>query len=329
MLRQFLRKRSSILVDIGHLLSQRVAHGSIAIGLLIFSMLIEGCLSPLAKHTAAFSTATATVVDGSEDAYRAAMRLRFEEQATASVYDYDTNPTWSPYKNLTPLLSSAQLDARIKVLDGLKAYADTLVILTSGKPSQDLETAAQSVGTNLQGLNQSVATNFSTLVPNIPVMSTANANAISTAILALGEYLTARKVKSSLPKITQQMNPTVTTLCELLNSDIGVLRSQADVDYQSLITRLDQSIRHEGSAVSPYEHREEIRILIDLADQQKANDELLAKLQSALHNLELTHQALAAAAQGNNPESIAQKIAELQAAGKDLGAYYKSLPATQ
>lgn len=302
-----------------------VARALIAAVALALGFSSTGCLSPLAKHAAAFSTATATVVDGSQDAYRAAMRLRLQEQATASVYAYDKDPTWSPYKNLTPLLSPAQLDARIKVLDGLKAYADTLVNLTSGKPSQDLETAAQGVGTNLQGLNQSVATNFSTLVPNLPVMSTANANAASTAVLALAEYLSARKVKQSLPKVTQDMNPTVTALCEMLNSDIGILRTQADVDYQSLITQLDQSIRHEGTAVSPYEHREEIHTLIDLADQQKANDELLARLQTALHTLALTHQALAAAVQGNNPESISQKIAELQAAGKALSNYYKSL----
>lgn len=305
-----------------------VPHVFIVAAALVFSAFLAGCLSPLAKHAAAFSTATGTVVDSSQDAYRAAMRLRFEEQATASVYNYDQNPTWSPYKDLAPLLSPAQLDARIKVLDGLKAYADTLVNLTSGKPSTDMEAAAQGVGANLRGLNQSVATNFSTLAPNVPVMSSANANAVSTAVLALSEYLSARKVKTSLPKITQQMNPTVTTLCELLNSDIDVLRTQADVDYQSLIVRLDQSIRHEGTAVSPYEHREEIRTLIDLANQQKANDELLAKLQAALHKLDLTHQALAAAAQGNNPESISQKIAELQAAGKDLSNYYKSLPIT-
>ena len=95
---------------------------------------------------------------------------------------------------------------------------------------------------------------------------------------------------------------------------------------RSLVTQLDQSIRHEATAVTPYEHRQEIRNLIDLADQQKANDDLLAKLQTALHTLAMTHQALAAAVQGNNPESISQKIAELQAAGKDLSDYYKSLP---
>jgi hypothetical protein len=293
---------------------------------LALSLLATGCLTPLSKHATAFSAATATVIDGSEGAYHAAMRLRLQEQATASVYTYDKDPAWSPYKDLTPLLTPAQLNARIEVLEGLKVYAETLVDLTSGKPSADLENAAEGVGTNLQALNQTVATSFSTAIPNVPVMTTAQANQASTAVLALGEYLISRKVKKSLPKVTQEMNPSILTLCELLNSDIVILRRQADVDYQSLIIQLDQSIRHEGTAVSPYEHREEIRSLIELADQQKANDDLLAKLQTALHTLAMTHQALAAAVQGNNPESISQKIAELQAAGHDLNVYYKSLP---
>jgi hypothetical protein len=292
----------------------------------VLSLLAAGCLSPLAKHATAFSAATATVIDGSEDAYRAANQLRLREQSAAAVYAYDKNPTWSPYKDAVPLLTPDQLNARIKILDGLKAYADTLVNLTSSKPSADLEANAQAVGTNLQGLNQTVATDLSTAIPNIPVMSTANANAASTAILALAEYLSARKVKAALPKVTQDMNPTVTALCELLNSDITKLRSQADVDYQTLIEEEDQSIRHEGTTVNPYERRQEIGDLLVLAAQQKANDALLAKLQAALHTLAMTHQALAAAAQGNNPESISQKIAELQAAGKDLNNYYKSLP---
>jgi hypothetical protein len=294
----------------------------------VLSLLATGCLSPLAKHATTFSAATATVIDGSEDAYREAVRLRLQEQTAASVYAYDKDPTWSPYKDLTPLLTPAQLDARIEVLDGLKAYADTLVDLTSGKPSPEFENAAEGVGTNLQALNQTAATDLTTAIPNAPVMSTTQANQVSTAVLALGEYLISRKVKGSLGKVTQDMNPNIQTLCELLNSDIVILRRQADVDYQTQITELDQSIRHEGTAVSPYEHRQEIRNLIDLADQQTANDELLAKLQTALHTLALTHQALAAAAQGNNPESISLKIADLLAAGRDLDTYYKSLPTT-
>jgi hypothetical protein len=51
-------------------------------------------------------------------------------------------------------------------------------------------------------------------------------------------------------------------------------------------------------------------------------------LNNAVVKLRLTHQALAAAAQGNNPGSLTTTIAELQAAGKDLSTFYKSLLAS-
>jgi hypothetical protein len=252
------------------------------------------------------------------------MLLRQDEQTAAAVYDYDKNPTWSPYQDFKPLLTPDQLDARIKVLDALKAYATTLVDLTSTKPSEEMQDAAAAAGTNLQKLNQSVAASFQTAIPNAPVISTANANAISTAVLALGQYLVSRKVAGGLVKVTQDMNPNIQAICEALNRDVVDLRRQADVDYQTLIENEDQFIRHQS--LDPVEHRAEIGKLIVLAAQQKSNDALLAKLQTALHTLAMTHQALAAAAQGNNPESISQKITELAAAGKDLNNFYKSLP---
>jgi hypothetical protein len=291
------------------------------------SLVVCGCLSPYAKHAQAFSSATNTVINSSEDAYRGANKLRLQEQVAGAVFDYDKNPAWSPYKDYKPLLTPDQLSARIKVLDGLKAYAGTLVELTSKPSGEDeaaLESAAEGVGDNLLSLNQNVATNFSSL--NAPVMSTTQANAVSTAVVGLADYLRARKVKGSLPKVTQDMNPHIQELCKLLDNDIQILRRQADVDYQTLATQLDQSIRHEGNANSPYERRQEVGSLIQIAQQQTANDELLTKLQTALHSLALTHQALAAAAQGNNPESIQAKIADLEATGKDLGAFYSSLP---
>jgi hypothetical protein len=286
-----------------------------------------GCtLSPLAKHTAAFATATNEVINSSEDAYRAANRLRQQEQVAAAVYDYDKNPRWSPYTDTKPLLTTQQLDARITVLDGLRAYAASLVQITGSQSSKDLNTAAAGVGANLGTLSATVSTDLANSVPNVPTLSAAEANGVSTAVRALGDYLIAKRVKGSLPKVTQEMNPTIKTLCELLNSDVAVLRRQADVDYQTLIEQEDQFIRHPATPLDPVEHRDEIGKLITLAGQQKANDELLAKLQAALHTLELTHQALAAAAQGNDPLTIRQKIADLEAAGQSLASFYSSLP---
>jgi hypothetical protein len=285
-----------------------------------------GCsLSPLAKHSAAFSTAATLVINSSEDAYRAANQLRQQEQVAAAVSDYDKNPSWSPYTDTKPLLTPEQLNARIVVLDGLKAYAASLIQITSSQSSKDLDTAAAGVGANLKSLSTTAATDLKSSVPNAPVMTAQEAAGVSTALRALGDYLIARKVKGSLPKVTQDMNANVRTLCELLNSDIVILRRQADVDYQTLITDQDQFIRHPATPLNPVEHRDEIGKLITLAAQQKANDDLLAKLQAALHTLDLTHQALAAAAHDNNPESISQKIADLEAAGQSLATYYHSL----
>jgi hypothetical protein len=303
-------------------------NSSLAAGVLALCLLATGCLSPLAKHTAAFSTATKTVVDNSKDAYRGAMDLRVREQTVAAVYAYDKNPQWSPYKDVTPLLTPDQLEARIKVLDGLKAYAATLVELTSGKATPDQTAAATAAGSSLQSLNQSVAMEFSTALPNAPVMSDATANGVSTAVLALAQYLSSRKVKGTLPKVTQDMNPQIQTLCKLLEDDTVVLRRQADVDYQQLATDQDLFIRNAGTNLNPIQHRAEVGKLVAIANEQKAHDALLAQLQSALVTLVLTHQALAAAAQGNNPESLSQKIADLQAAGTELGNYYNSLAAT-
>jgi hypothetical protein len=300
-----------------------------AMSILTFSVLATGCsLTPLAKHTAAFSIAAGQVINSSEDAYRAANQLRQEEQVAAAVRDYDTNPKWSPYTDTKPLLTTEQLNARITVLDGLKAYADSLVQITGSQSSKDLNSAAAGVGSNLKALSSTAATDLKNSVPNAPVMSAAEANGVSTAVRALGDYLIARRVKGSLPKVTQDMNPVIKKLCELLNSDITALRRQADVDYQTLIEQEDQFIRHPATPLDPVEHRNEIGKLIKLANQQKANDELLAKLQVALHTLDLTHQALAAAAQGNDPETIKEKLADLEAAGQSLASFYSSLPSS-
>ena len=65
--------------------------------------------------------------------------------------------------------------------------------------------------------------------------------------------------------------------------------------------------------------------LPELARQQKQAALQLKVLRAALVKLELTHHALAAELQGNNPESIKQKLADLGAAGGNLGKFYSSL----
>lgn len=297
---------------------------------LLFGIPIVGCsLSPLARNAAEFSQASNVVIAHSEDAYRAANQLRQREQIAAAVYAYDKNPHWNPYTDIKPLLTSTQLDARIKVLDGLKTYADSLVEITDRHSRTDpdsLETAAAGLGASLKSLSQTVTTNLGTAMPGISAITGPEANLVSTALLALGEYLQSRKIKGSLPKITEDMNPNVQTLCNLLDADVKVLRRQADVDDTNLVETQNQFIQKEGTSLNPIQKRNEIEKLVAIARQQKANDDLLQRLQEAIGKLGETHQALVAAAHGNNSETLREKISELVAAGQELGNFYRSLP---
>lgn len=290
-------------------------------GVLVLLVHLAGCsVSPLAKHTAAFSAATNLVVDSSENAYRAAVRLHDQEQINAAIAKYDTDPTWDPHKiPIKPLIDDKGLEARTQVLDGLKLYAQTLSDLTNHVSSPQLDAATTSVGNNLMSLGGSLPTS------NTFTLSQGEANIASTALNALGMYLAGKKVTKGIPTVIKTMDPHVEAICNLLNDDIKILRRQSHDDYEQLLTQQDTFLRH-AQGLSPVERRAEIGKLPQIIDSQQTTDDMLSDLQKTLVKLALTHHALAAAAQNNNPESLKARIGELEAAGQHLSQYYNSLP---
>src|ERR1700751_5694370 len=88
-------------------------------GVLALFVLLSGCsVSPMAKHAAAFSSATNLVVDASETAYRAAVRLHDQEQIAAAVARYDSDSTWDPHNiPLKHLIDDKGLEARTQLLE--------------------------------------------------------------------------------------------------------------------------------------------------------------------------------------------------------------------
>lgn len=300
----------------------------VAGGGLSLCVLLSGCgLSPLAKHASAFSTATTAVIDHSEDAYRTANELHVKEQLQHSIYSYDyaaENLMVDPRKEFPPLYTPEEMDARLKILEALKAYADSLVELT-GTPSKQqsdaLDEAASGVGQNLQGLSSTLKKNFS----KVPAISGEEAAGFSTALKALGEYLQARKVKKSLPKVTAEMDGYVKSLCVLLQADVAVMRSQADSDYNNLLTDQNQFMLH--YKLNPVERRDVVEKLIATMGRKRQADQFYAQLDSTVGKLYMTHHALAAAAGGNNPATFTQNLADLTAAGNGLASFYQTLAA--
>ena len=289
------------------------------------SLWMCGCsLTPLAKQTAAFSNATTAVVNGSEDAYRAANRLYFEEQMAAAVLNYDAQPTWDPH-SVQPLLTKRQLEVRYTLLDGLKAYAQRLSeIENSPKAQKDLDTAAKDVGNNLVALT----TNLDQALGGSKgiTVSQADANGLSTATKALGQFLIAGAVRRGLGTTIRGMDPHIQAICKVLELDISTLASQADADYSNLLTQQDLFIRKAGDKLSPAERRTEIRRLPTIIEKSEASKELLSNLQKAIARMAVAHGALATAATEKNPETLRQRIADLQDSGQALASFYESLP---
>jgi hypothetical protein len=240
-------------------------------------------------------------------------------------------------------------------------YANSLVQITNGTESPELDAASTSVAGDLTSLgnnlapsiesvlgiaatpasttdtevtitagNTSSSTSTTTATPT-PAISPEVRNGISTAIDALGQYLVARKIKQELPQKIVAMDPHVHQLCKLLDDDIGILQDQEKRDYNRIINLQTLFIREDTKLHPADLYREQRRLEImklpEIVRQQRVTDERLANLRAAIVNLALTHHALAAEAQGNNPESLTAKLAELAAAGKSLGKYYSSLPA--
>lgn len=285
--------------------------------------LLAGCsLSPLANRTAAFSSATNLVVNNSENAYRAAVRLNDEAQASMLVARYDSAQPLDPH-SLKHLIDPQGLEARTEVLNGLRTYARTLADVSSGVSSAKLDDAAKSAGANLRKLGDAISASTPVGIEITPQ----EANATSTALKALGDFLASQKIKSSVPKVIHDMDPNVDAICNLLLNDIAVLRDQAGRDYEQILAQQDSFIRHAGTSLSPTERRAEIQKLPKILANKQATDDMLANLAESIKQLALTHHALAAAAATKDAPSLEARIADLRASGERLSDFYLSLPA--
>ena len=234
-----------------------------------------------------------------------------------------------------------------------------MVAITSGTDSPELQAAAKSAGENLTNLGNSLGPSIeSTLgiasaaasttettvtttsgrlhlpqqphlrlhplpLPSLPLAAVQNG--ISTAVNALGQFLINRKTKKELPPIIVAMDPHVKTLCDLLVSDIAILKDQENRDYNFIINQQTLFIR-KNTTLDPEQRREQIMKLPGIVRREQASTQQLTQLSESIARLELTHHALAAEAQGNNPESLQQKLNDLEAAGEDLGKFYSFLP---
>ena len=318
----------------------------IGLGLAV-CLLASGCTSSLHKQASAVSTATAPVVDAAEKAYKDANAIHDlrQDYDAAVEFDKETTPPYNP-RGLKPLLSEKQIDVRLAMLKALQLYVKNVTALTNGTESKELDQASSSLAGSVAGLGDlflppgsssstetiadttaGVTTNTKeTVTTPTNAISATEKNALAAGINALGQYLASRKVKKELPGIIIKMDPVIDQMCKAMGSDVDSLKSDEGIDFNYMINQQTLFLR-ENKQMDVGERRKLIMSLPDIARKHEAADEQLDGLKAGLVKLVMTHHALAAEAQGNNPEGLKAKIGELTAAGEGLGKYYSSLSA--
>lgn len=302
-----------------------------------------GCASTqINQHATAFSASLAPVVDQSAAAYHDAVALHALRDDYEAVVAYENKDASYNPRNTTPLLAEHDIQTRLAVLAALQVYSQSLIQITQSNSSPQLDAASTSAGANLTslgnnlapsvaavlGISTSASTTSSTTAP-APALSPQVQNGISTAVNALGQFLVSRTVAKELPTKIESMDPTIQLFCRTLAGDIQALDDIEQHDYDRILNLEKQFILEDeqpGHTTDPQALRAEIMRLPEIARQQHEAHDKLAALRDALNNLALTHHALAAAAQGNNPQSITDKLSEFSAAGSSLGKFYSSLP---
>lgn len=316
-----------------------------------------GCLSPLAKPASTVASATAPVVDQAAAAYRSANAIHNLRENYDAVVAFDAPapaPVYNP-RTIRPLMTEKDIQARVTVLAAFQEYVKTVVAVSKGTDSPELQAAAKSAGESLGSFgnalapsiesalgvasaagattettvttisgNQTKTTSTTATTPAAPISDSVQ-NGISTAVDALGQFLVSRKVKKELPPIVVAMDPHVKVLCELLESDITTLRSVESRDYNFIINQQTQFVMSTKN-LDPGQRRELIMNLPEIVRREQMSSEALQQLSDSIVRLESTHHALAVEAQANNPESLKQRLSELEDAGNELGNFYTSQP---
>jgi len=305
-------------------------------------LLMSGCMGGMKKHSDALSAATAPVVDAAEKAYKDANAIHDLRVNYDAAVEFDkTDKVYNP-RNITPLLSEKAIDVRLAMLKSLQLYVKNVAALTNGTESKELDEASSSLAGGIAGLGnlflppgsssetitQTVDGQSQTITTTSPTnaISSGAQNGIAVAVNALGQYLGARKVKKELPGIIVKLDPQIEKMCDAMAKDVDALKSEELIDFNFMINQQTLFLR-ENKTMDAGERRAMIMKLPEVVRRHQASDEQLDDLKAGLFKLKMTHHALAAEAQGNNPEGLKAKVADLSSAGAGLGKYYSSLAA--
>ena len=318
-------------------------------------LLTAGCMKPVKEHTTALAAATAPVIDQAAAAYQAANAIHEKRADYDAIATFEKDHSTDKLRILHPLMADKDVELRLKILKAFQLYVKTLVAITNGTESKELDDASKSLGDDLTGLGNTVAPTVESAL-GIPVASAATTvttstsetggittttatttktpamaisatdkNLIAAGANALGQFLEYRAIDKDLPPLIIKLDPQITSLCKTMIGEVDAMSDAETIDFNYLLGEEKQFLMDPAIAMSEVERRNEIAKMQELVREQHAATLQLAGLRGAIFKLAMTHHALAEELAKANPGSLKDKLGELISAGQGLGKFYTSL----
>jgi len=292
-------------------------------------LLTAGCMKPVKEHTTALAAATAPVIDQAAAAYQAANAIHEKRADYDAIATFEKDHSTDKLRILHPLMADKDVELRLKILKAFQLYVKTLVAITNGTESKELDDASKSLGDDLTGLGNTVAPTVESAL-GIPVASAATTVTTSTSETGGITTTTATTTKTpaiekNLPPLIIKLDPQVTSLCKTMIGEIDALSDAETIDFNYLLGQEKQFVMDPGITLSEVERRNEIAKMQELVREQHAAAVQLSGLRGAIIKLAMTHHALAEELAKANPGSLKDELKELIAAGEGLGKFYSSL----
>ena len=314
-----------------------------------------GCLKPLKEHATALAAATAPVIDQSAAAYQSANAIHEKRADYDATIAFEKDHATDKLRVIHPLISDKDVELRLNVLKGFQLYVTTLVAISNGTDSKELDDASKSVAGDLTSLGNTVAptvegalgipvksatttvttstsetggtttaTTTTTKTPALAITAT-DKNIIATGANALGQFLEYRAIDKDLPPLIIKLDPQITSLCKTMIGEVDAMSDAETIDFNYLLGEEKQFLMDPAIAMSEVERRNEIAKMQELVREQHAATLQLAGLRGAIFKLAMTHHALAEELAKANPGSLKDKLGDLISAGQGLGKFYTSL----
>jgi hypothetical protein len=137
------------------------------------------------------------------------------------------SPTTAYDNLLVGKFTPDRLSLRQQAATVLSNYGDALTALVSYDPSNDLQSAAQALGSSIKGLPA-----------GIKVISDADADVLASLVQQLGGLLVEQMRADAVRKIVPIYNPQVKKLCMLLGDDLDPTKGELAADYLSVASQL-------------------------------------------------------------------------------------------